>query len=184
MIPPVGRYLKEDAPKLFRANYGDAYGYKYKRKNDRDVLAYRSIGEGDTVLYWNGTALENVVVTEHDYWIGDFRKLAKRLVDMAGVINHPEPLILDLGAGTCMLSFALRDAGCSFPVLNIDLFQNVLALGQQISRRLELKGLVFGSFDLSKILDHPDSSSQLRTAILNVADGRPIIVVSRYAVYG
>lgn len=181
--PPSGtadRFLRERAPALLRTTFGEPFGYGLAPGNENKIT-YRNVREGEQVIYWNGSSFENRPFAEFDYYVGDYFIFAQRIIDTAATIGG-SPLIVDLGAGTCMQAVALRAAGCDLPILNLDYFE--LAIGQRIAEGLRLDNMLFGQVDINAALANADHAAELRQAILAAAGGAPVIIISRYAIFG
>ena len=83
-----------------------------------------------------------------------------------------------------MLSLALRDMGYEWPVFNIDLYPEVLAVAEYLAKKLGIQNQMFCKADLNAILSDTLSAQEFKNTVLNVAAGRPIIVASRYSIFG
>lgn len=132
--------------------------------------------EGDPVMYWDGQQLIFAPYNKRDRRLGAFFYLAERISRYASDLPR-EPVILDLGAGTCIQSIILRAIGFRGPILNLDVFQSALDIGKALCSALGLTDINFAGADLSAAdLGHLEP-------IKDFAGGRPIFVVSRYAIY-
>ncbi len=132
--------------------------------------------EGDPCLYWMGDSLGQRGYDMREYKLGAFYALAQSVVRIANTLPAP-PLVLDLGAGTCLQAIVLRGIGSTLPVLCLDVFQSALEIGQILCAKLGLSNIGFAGIDLSG-----PSLGELRGIVQNFGE-RPVIVLSRHAIY-
>jgi len=111
--------------------------------------------------------------------VGDYAAFAQHVIDLSAGRNL---LVVDMGAGTCMQAIALRAYGCNLPVMNIDYFE--LSIGRTLIESLELDGMSYAHVDINTALAYPESAAHLRDTILSAAQGRKILMLSRYAIHG
>jgi len=184
--PPLHDYLSKDIPHFFTRTMGRPEGYVLAPPNPTNSgqrgISPGPFADGDEVLYWDGVNLTNRVFDSETYWMWDYRKLARLIVDMAAKIAVPNPTIIDLGAGTCTLALALREAGCTFRFINLDIFERALKVGRAMTESLGVSDVLFRRIDISAALANEDERRQLRDDLLTTAGG-PIIVVSRKALH-
>lgn len=178
--PPTGtagEFLRDRAPAMLRQSFGEPFGWAVSGKK----ITFRQVSDGEPCLYWNGAAFESRPFSEVDHYVGEYLTFGRRLIELAASVGG-EPLLVDLGAGTCMQAVALRSLGCNLPILNLDFFG--LAIGQQLTESLGLSNMLFGAVDINGALAHQDTTAGLKDIILSTAAGRPIIAFSRVAVFG
>lgn len=129
---------------------------------------------GAPSLFYDGSALKAVPLDMQAHRLGAFVDLARKIQGFAG-----EPLVVDLGAGTCIQAIVMRACGLNNPVLNLDVFKTALEIGEKLCSTLGIQDVHFSAVDLTNSANH----EPLTTAIRRLADSRPIIVISRYAIY-
>lgn len=180
VTPPVDSFLKNASPKLFIDAYGEAYGFV--READKS-LSYRTPTPEDYVLFWTGSACEYARYDETFYFVGDHIRIAKSIAALAESLGYSDPLVVDLGAGTCIQGIALRAAGLSFPILNLDYFPWPLQIGELLATQLGLSGFLFHNIDINEQLSASKSTEDFAEFVKGIAADRPIIVTSRHALH-
>lgn len=76
--PPVGNFLRHEAPIFFEEHYDKPYGYLIT--SNGKGLAYGPIAVGDDVVFWNGVSVIMIPFDAYEYWTQDFHTLAFKTV--------------------------------------------------------------------------------------------------------
>lgn len=172
------QFLKDRAPALLRETYGAINAYAFN--DDLTGVGLRTVSDGDQVVKWTGRAFESGTHSEFDAHVSDYFDFAERVIAIADSLSAP--MVLDLGAGTCLQTVALRAKGSALPVLNLDYFD--LAIGRKLVELLSLENVAFGHVDVVAALSSPATAADLKRTILEAAAGRPVIVLTRMSIFG
>jgi len=154
----------------------------YTRRDETGAYIRDRVKNGEVVKFWNGESVEDTPIDIVTMIVGDYEAIAYKVMDLAKTIGV-SPIVIDLGAGLCGQSIALREAGCDFPIFNVDLFPHAIQIGRTVSEALQLADISFASIDVGKAISDTKLRKQLRDVMLDKANGRPIIIVSRYAIH-
>jgi hypothetical protein len=174
-------FLSHEVSRLLKATTAGPHGYAGPYV--QGGLFYRPVKGGEVLKFWNGSAVQDVRFEDNDFEVPDYVALAKKIIEMGKLIGHPAPLVLDLGAGPCLQAIALRAAGCSYPILNLDWIDEALEIGRRLSAKLRLQDIHFCKADMNVELADPHRAMDFRARILNHAGDRPIIAVSRFSIH-
>lgn len=171
-------FILNDVPTRFGAAMGEPYGYTSSPPN---ILTYGPVKDGDPVRYWTGSELEERPFETSHYMVGDYLSMADKMIDLAA--RFSSPVILDIGAGTCLFATALRAKGCMHRIINLDVFDSALQIGRAIVDRFGLADVGFGNVDIGYAAKN-DGVRKSTTEILSAAiQGHPLIIISRFAVF-
>ncbi|MGE4064061.1 MAG: hypothetical protein AB7E79_11905 [Rhodospirillaceae bacterium] len=148
-----------------------------------DAYAYRMVGtkarfeekptDGAPAIYWTGNALESRPFNLAEHRLRAFQIFSDKIKSLG------ECAVIDLGAGTCIQAVVLRASGSSQPVICVDVFKSALEIGETLCRKLKIEGISFAVTDLSK----PKNFEPFAKAVQSAAAGRPLVVISRHAIY-
>jgi len=174
--PPIATFMRGRLAKLWRA-LSEPGGY------DADFNRIHPIKTGDVVKHWDGARLVSAPFDEIDFMVGDYFRLAHGVIDLANSLNLHKPVVLDFGSGMSPLTLALRDAGCDFPVINLELMKDAIRIGKTIVAGLGIKGASFFLADAGGCLLDPEKAPKFEHAIHHLTGGRPTILASRFAIF-
>lgn len=175
-------YMRKRLPRLFALSPNKPGAHVIPP--DGGKIVHRLIDEGEITFYWDGSALNKVPFNWADSQYKDYYAVAKKLQDLAAVVGG-DPIILDLGCGSGATAIALRDIGFTGTYVGIDFMRDAISVAQSVAEALKLTDLHWIGFDIkTAVLHGVAGTAALTRQLLYIANGRKIILTTRYAMHG